>query len=50
MEVVRLKNNYPQGFTDIYHNVSLWEKVFLGPSASRDDVNSLATTKTDFKA
>ena len=23
--------------TDIFHNVSLWEKVFLGPSASRDD-------------
>ena len=36
--VVMLKKNYPLIYGRLFHNVSLWEKVFLGPVASRDDV------------
>ena len=34
--VVTLKKNYLLIYRQLYHNVSLWEKVFLGPIASRD--------------
>lgn len=33
-----LKEMYPPFYTWVFHNVSLWEKVFLSPSVSRDDI------------
>ena len=38
LEVVTLKIIYPPLYSPVFHNVSLWEKVFLGHSASREDV------------
>ena len=36
--VVTLKKMYPLIYRRLFHNVSLWEKVFLGQCASRDVV------------
>ena len=36
--VVMLRKMYPLIYRRLFHNVSLWEKVFLGQCASRDVV------------
>ena len=38
MGVVTLRKIYPLIYRHLFHNVSLWEKVFLGQCASRDVV------------
>ena len=38
VRVVTLKKMYPLIYRHLFHNVSLWEKVFLGPIVSRDVV------------
>ena len=39
-----LKRNYPQSYRRLFPHVSEWEKVFLGPIASRDRFGNCNTT------
>lgn len=38
LRVVMLKKMHPLFYGGIFHNVSLWEKVYLSPGATCDDV------------